>query len=131
MEANESDKKGAGDTKSKDTKKSDYNGSAGSTKKVEKDDTTKSSKDSTCKSVRQRCKTAKPDTKVSSTPKKPESEKSRPGNGVNRGKKRANDDDDPMLRDEIDLDETVQESGINIGSLLLVLVPFFNKYQIT
>lgn len=84
--------------------------------------------DTTRKSVRQRRQTAKSDTKVSSTPKKPEDEKNRPGNGVARGKKRANDDDDPMLRDEKDLDETIQESGIINKFLLFVLVLFLNKY---
>lgn len=127
-EANKSDKKGAGDSKSKDTKKSDHKGSTEKTKKVGKDDTMKSSGETTRKSVRQRCKTAKLDTKASSTPKKPEDEKSRPGNGVKGGKKRANDDDDPMLRDEKDLDETIQESGIINGFLLFGLVLFLNKY---
>lgn len=83
-----------------DAKKPDNKGSTENTQIVGNDDKTKSS-GKTPKSVKQRCKSAKSDTKVSSTPK----------SKVDRGKKYANDDDDPIFRDEIDLDGTIQESG--------------------
>lgn len=102
-ESNESYKKGSGDTEFKDNKSS--------TKKDGKDDTTRSSADTTRKSVRPRCKTEKQDTRVTSTPVKSEDAKNRPENRAERGKKRANNDDDPMLRDEKDLDESIQGSG--------------------
>ncbi|XP_026316619.1 reticulocyte-binding protein 2 homolog a [Hyposmocoma kahamanoa] len=98
-EAAESDKKGAVDTEPKDGKKSDNKGSAENTKKIGKYEKTKSSGE-TRNLSRQRCKSAKSDTKLSSTPK----------NKVDGGKKYANVDDDPMLRDEKDLDGTIQES---------------------
>lgn len=104
------DKKGAGDTKPKGTNKSDNKGTTESTKQGGNDDQTKNS-GGTRKAVRPRCKSAKSDTKISSTPKKSEDQKRRPGNEVDRGNKRANNDDDPMLRDDKDLDESEQESG--------------------
>lgn len=113
-EAAESDKKGAVDTEPKDGKESDNTGSAENTKKIGKYDKTKSSGE-TRNLSRQRCKSAKSDTKLSSTPK----------NKVDRGKKYANVDDDPMLRDEKDLDGTIQESGKYIIRFpLFVLVLF-------
>lgn len=121
-ENNELYKKEAGDTKTKDNK-----GSAESTKEVGKDDKTRSSTDTTRKSVRPRRKTAKPDKKVSSTPTKLEDVKNKPENrGEHRGKKRANNDDGPMLRDEKDIDETVQESGI-INLLFLCSYFYFKS----
>lgn len=101
------DKIEAGDTKPKGTNKSDYKGTTESTKQGGNDDKTKNSGE-TSKAVRQRCKS---NTKMSSTPKKSEDQKSKPGTGVDRANKRANNDDDPMLRDEKDLDVPDQESG--------------------